>query len=125
RLVLLSRHHYRGTDRLDRGQDCRPSSGNAKGGAGGRVATARCPQAERGPRPGLPPSGRRDNSLTPSAKEAPRMIAPLLPMLATSALPFDSVDYSFEVKWDGVRALAAVERGHWRLWGRALADYSP
>jgi bifunctional non-homologous end joining protein LigD len=53
------------------------------------------------------------------------MIAPLLPMLATSALPFDSFDYSFEVKWDGVRALAAVEGGHWRLWGRALADYGP
>ena len=37
------------------------------------------------------------------------MIDPLLPMLATSAAPFDSSDYFFEVKWDGVRALAAVE----------------
>jgi ATP-dependent DNA ligase len=51
------------------------------------------------------------------------MIEPLLPMLATSASPFDSVDYEFEVKWDGVRALAAVEGSRWRLWGRALADY--
>ena len=53
------------------------------------------------------------------------MIAPFLPMLATSAQPFDSPDYSFEVKWDGVRALAAVAAGRWQLWGRALADYGP
>ena len=35
-----------------------------------------------------------------------------LPMLATKAAPFDAEDYLFEVKWDGVRALAAVERAH-------------
>jgi DNA ligase D-like protein (predicted ligase) len=44
-------------------------------------------------------------------------------MLATSAEPFDSFDYFFEVKWDGVRALAAVEGGDYRLWGRERADY--
>jgi bifunctional non-homologous end joining protein LigD len=54
-----------------------------------------------------------------------RMINPILPMLATSAEPFDSFDYVFEIKWDGVRALAAVEDGQWRLWGRDLADYTP
>jgi hypothetical protein len=52
------------------------------------------------------------------------MIEPLLPMLATSALPFDSGEYAFEVKWDGVRALAAVDQGHWRLWGRQRASPS-
>jgi bifunctional non-homologous end joining protein LigD len=52
------------------------------------------------------------------------MISPILPMLATSTPPFDSCEHLFEVKWDGVRALAAVEGGHWRLWGRELADYS-
>jgi DNA ligase D-like protein (predicted ligase) len=52
------------------------------------------------------------------------MIDPILPMLATSAQPFDSFEYLFEVKWDGVRALAAVQEGQWRLWGRELADYS-
>jgi hypothetical protein len=36
-----------------------------------------------------------------------------LPMLATKAAPFDSEDYFFEVKWDGVRALSAP-----RLLGR-------
>ena len=47
-----------------------------------------------------------------------------LPMLATAAAPFDSAEYSFEVKWDGVRALAAVEQGRWSLWGRGGADYT-
>jgi bifunctional non-homologous end joining protein LigD len=51
------------------------------------------------------------------------MIEPLLPMLATSAQPFDSDEYVFEVKWDGVRALAAVDQGHWRIWGRERAGY--
>jgi bifunctional non-homologous end joining protein LigD len=49
---------------------------------------------------------------------------PLLPMLATPAAPFDSDEHLFEVKWDGVRALAAIEAGHWRLWGRAGTDYT-
>ena len=51
------------------------------------------------------------------------MLARLLPMLAVPAEPFDSPDYCFELKWDGIRALAAVERGACRLWGRARADY--
>ena len=49
---------------------------------------------------------------------------PLLPMLATAAVPFDSEAYLFEVKWDGVRALAASEAGRWRLWGRTGTDYT-
>jgi bifunctional non-homologous end joining protein LigD len=51
------------------------------------------------------------------------MIPLLRPMLATSARPFDSTDHLFEIKWDGVRALAAVEEGHCRLWGREGTDY--
>jgi hypothetical protein len=31
----------------------------------------------------------------------------LLPMLAVPSAPFDSAEYLFEVKWDGVRAVAA------------------
>jgi ATP-dependent DNA ligase len=53
------------------------------------------------------------------------MIEPFAPMLAARAEPFDSPEYLFEVKWDGVRALAAGEGGGWRLWGRELADYRP
>ena len=49
---------------------------------------------------------------------------PLLPMLATPAAPFDSEAYLFEVKWDGVRTLAAMEAGRWRLWGRTGTDYT-
>jgi bifunctional non-homologous end joining protein LigD len=52
------------------------------------------------------------------------MLPRLLPMLAVPATPFDSSEYSFEVKWDGIRALAAVETAGWRLWGRERADYT-
>jgi bifunctional non-homologous end joining protein LigD len=47
-----------------------------------------------------------------------------LPMLATKSAPFDAADYLFEVKWDGVRALAAVEPDSWSLWGRHGVDYT-
>jgi ATP-dependent DNA ligase len=52
------------------------------------------------------------------------MNACLLPMLAVRAEPFDSPEYLFEVKWDGVRALAARESTGWRMWGREAADYT-
>jgi bifunctional non-homologous end joining protein LigD len=45
-------------------------------------------------------------------------------MLAVPAEPFDSSEYGFELKWDGIRALAAVEKGGWQLWGRERADYT-
>src|SRR5207237_7043842 len=44
----------------------------------------------------------------------------MLPM--PSAEPFDSEDYAFEVSWDGVRALASIDGGQGRLWGRDLRD---
>jgi len=47
-----------------------------------------------------------------------------LPMLAVQSQPFDSAEHLFEVKWDGVRAVAAVEAGQWKVWGRELADYT-
>ena len=46
-----------------------------------------------------------------------------LPMLATATAPFDSTAHVFEVKWDGIRALAAVTEGDWQLWGRDRTDY--
>jgi ATP-dependent DNA ligase len=52
------------------------------------------------------------------------MLPQVLPMLAVAAEPFDSPDYSFEIKYDGVRALAAVDASGWRLWGREQADYT-
>jgi ATP-dependent DNA ligase len=52
------------------------------------------------------------------------MLPQVMPMLAVAAEPFDSTDYSFEIKYDGVRALAAVDDAGWRLWGRERADYT-
>ncbi|HEX3628983.1 MAG TPA: hypothetical protein VHW91_00810 [Candidatus Dormibacteraeota bacterium] len=56
----------------------------------------------------------------PFARALPDRLRPMLPMPA--AEPFDSRDYSFDVAWDGVRALASVEGGRVRLWGRDLVD---
>ena len=52
-----------------------------------------------------------------------RLPATLRPMLARLARrPFDSPDHLFELKWDGIRALAFVDRGHVRLLGRNSRD---
>ena len=48
----------------------------------------------------------------------------LQPMLAVASAPFDGAEYCFEIKWDGIRALAAVDESGWRLWGRDGADYT-
>jgi len=52
-------------------------------------------------------------------------LTPFLPMLAVRSEPFDSGEYLFEVKWNGIRALAGRDSSGWRLWGRDLADYRP
>jgi ATP-dependent DNA ligase len=52
------------------------------------------------------------------------MLPQVMPMLAVAAEPFDSPEYCFEVKWDGVRALAAVDESGWRVCGRERADYT-
>jgi len=52
------------------------------------------------------------------------MLPQIAPMLAVAASPFDAPDYVFEIKWDGVRALAAVDTHGWRLWGRGGTDYT-
>lgn len=45
------------------------------------------------------------------------------PMLAVAVPePFDSDDYLFEIKWDGIRCLAFVEGGRARLQSRELID---
>jgi ATP-dependent DNA ligase len=48
----------------------------------------------------------------------------LLPMLAVPAEPFDSPEHLFEIKWNGVRALALRESQGWCLWGRDQAEYT-
>ena len=56
------------------------------------------------------------------AATMPHLISP---MLASSARPFDDEQCVFELKWDGVRALASVSGGTFHLWGRDLQDYTP
>ena len=46
------------------------------------------------------------------------MIEQPKPMLCHSSEPFDSPDHAFEIKWDGVRALARADGDRWRMWGR-------
>ena len=47
------------------------------------------------------------------------------PMLAKPGTPFDSDDYLYEVKWDGIRALAFIEAGGYRLLKRRRTDMTP
>jgi bifunctional non-homologous end joining protein LigD len=56
----------------------------------------------------------------PFASSLPDRLGPMLPMPA--AEPFDSTQYGFDVAWDGIRAMAAIEGGRVRLWGRDLND---
>ncbi|MEO7803514.1 MAG: non-homologous end-joining DNA ligase [Actinomycetota bacterium] len=51
------------------------------------------------------------------------MPAVFTPMLATAVvLPFDSDEFLFEVKWDGVRTLAFCEPGRTRLFSRSKRE---
>src|SRR5262249_7602979 len=93
-------------------------------GAGERVA-ARCTEGKRtggqmqeGIKPG------KGEAVAQTCSEDGVMLPQVLPMLAVAAKPFDSPDYSFEIKYDGVRALTAVDESGWRLWGREGADYT-
>jgi len=53
---------------------------------------------------------------------APTFIPPMLATLVGS--PFDNPDWLFEVKWDGFRVEAVVDRGSVRLWTRGEKDAS-
>lgn len=50
--------------------------------------------------------------------------ARIAPMLAGTSPPFDSDEHLFEIKWDGIRALAFFGPGLRRLQGRKLTDVS-
>ena len=50
------------------------------------------------------------------------------PMMAVPGCPFDSEDHLFEVKWDGIRAMAYLDRDGYRVIGRRgrpLTDQFP
>ncbi len=52
-------------------------------------------------------------------KELPRFVPPMLAKLGS---PFDSDKYLFEVKWDGTRTLAFIDKLGYRLVNRRQAD---
>ncbi len=53
----------------------------------------------------------------------PRHVAPM--KATTGSLPNDDDDWAFEIKWDGVRAVAYVEGGRLHLESRNLLDITP
>jgi bifunctional non-homologous end joining protein LigD len=52
--------------------------------------------------------------------EMPDFIAPMLATLV--AAPFDDPDWSFEIKWDGFRVEAVIDKDDVRLWTRGQQD---
>ncbi len=59
----------------------------------------------------------------PTGKPMPRNLEP---MLATAApVPPAGDEWAFEIKWDGIRALAYVSRGGLRLSARRGSDHTP
>ena len=64
-----------------------------------------------------------DSGIGLTTKGTPMTVEPSLPafiepMLATRGQPFDSQHYLFEIKWDGIRMLAFIDRGGYRLMNR-------
>jgi bifunctional non-homologous end joining protein LigD len=50
----------------------------------------------------------------------PEFIPPMLATLVSA--PFDDPDWTFEIKWDGFRVEAVVDRGSVRMWTRGQQD---
>jgi bifunctional non-homologous end joining protein LigD len=63
---------------------------------------------------------RMDPPADATAEPMPERVVPMLARLA--ALPRDDAGWSYEVKWDGVRALAYSEPGRLRFEGRSGSD---
>jgi bifunctional non-homologous end joining protein LigD len=59
---------------------------------------------------------RMDAPIDPTAEEIPDFVEPMLARLST--LPADEADWAFEVKWDGVRAVARSQPGRIQLLSR-------
>jgi bifunctional non-homologous end joining protein LigD len=63
---------------------------------------------------------RMDPPADPTREPMPERVVPMLAKLGT--LPTDGRRYGFEVKWDGIRAIAYYEPGRFRLESRNLND---
>ena len=76
------------------------------------------PPAQAAPPPEVPLPPARHADFPPEARRV-AMPAELPPMLAVlSETVFSSTDWQYEIKWDGVRCLAAVQAGQSRLFSR-------
>jgi len=63
---------------------------------------------------------RMDPPADPGREAMPRQVKPMLATLST--LPHDEEQWAYELKWDGVRAIAYCEVGHLRLESRNLRE---
>jgi bifunctional non-homologous end joining protein LigD len=59
----------------------------------------------------------------PGVEPMPEAIEPMKAKLGP--LPGDDTGFAYEVKWDGIRAVARIDRGHVDLTGRNGTDYRP
>src|SRR5436190_13604662 len=66
---------------------------------------------------------RMDPPADPGREPMPRGVKPMLATL--SELPPDDESWAYELKWDGIRAIAYCEVGHLRLESRSLREITP
>ena len=66
---------------------------------------------------------RMDPPADPSAEPMPERIVPM--KARTGPLPRDDEAWAYEIKWDGIRALAFCDVGHMTLQGRNFTDFTP
>ena len=66
---------------------------------------------------------RMDPPLDRTAEEMPEFVRPMLARLARSP-PVEDAGWAYEIKWDGVRAIAHSRPGRIRLWSRNRNDVS-
>ena len=66
---------------------------------------------------------RMDPPADPAAEPMPTEIEPMLARVG--GLPRDDAGHGYEIKWDGVRAIAHVDAGHLTLTGRNGTDFTP
>jgi bifunctional non-homologous end joining protein LigD len=59
----------------------------------------------------------------PGVEPMPERIEPMA--ARTGTLPADDGAFAYEIKWDGIRAVARLDRGHLDLTGRNGTDYRP
>jgi bifunctional non-homologous end joining protein LigD len=67
---------------------------------------------------------RMDPPADPDREPMPEGVRPMAATLATT-IPRDDENWGYEIKWDGIRAIAYCETGRLRLESRTLRDITP